>query len=149
MVADAPRSFRAQRAYGEVLFLAGKRAEGMAAYGLSLQYAPAAETWRVRNDLARRYFEEGSSALAVQQLMASRDQAPTVQETWNYLILGLLNLGEYPTARQEAEAALARGFAVGRFRGAAGAGRHGDAGQCAARCDPDQRGAAPGPVGAP
>jgi hypothetical protein len=37
---DAPRSFRAQRAYGEVLFLAGQRHEGMAAYGRALQYAP-------------------------------------------------------------------------------------------------------------
>jgi hypothetical protein len=38
-----------------------------------------------------------------------------VPETWNYLILGLLNLGEYPVARQEAEAALARGFSVEVF----------------------------------
>lgn len=113
--ADAPRSFRAQRAYGEHLFLAGRRDEGMAAYGRSLLYAPPAEAWRVRNDLARRYFEEGSSALAVQQLLASREAAPGVQETWNYLILGLLNLGEYPAARQEAEAALARGFSTEVF----------------------------------
>lgn len=114
-VEDAPRSFRTQRAHGEVLFLQGKRAEGMAAYGLALQYAPPAEAWRVRNDLARRHFEEGASALAVQQLLASRQEAPAIQETWNYLILGLLNLGEYPAALQEAEAALARGFSVEVF----------------------------------
>lgn len=113
--ADSPRSFRAQRAWGEVLFLEGKRDEGMAAYGRALQYAPPAEAWRVRNDLARRHFEEGASALAVQQLLASREQTPGEQETWNYLILGLLNLGEYPLARQEAETALARGFSVEVF----------------------------------
>jgi len=112
---DAPRSFRAQRAYGEVLFQDGKRDEGMAAYGRALQYAPPGEAWRVRNDLARRHFEEGASALAVQQLLASREQTPGEQETWNYLVLGLLNLGEYPAAKREAEAALARGFSVEVF----------------------------------
>jgi hypothetical protein len=37
------------------------------------------------------------------------------QETWHYLILGYLNLGEYPTARDEADAALARGFSAEVF----------------------------------
>ncbi len=115
MVADSPRSFRAQRAHGEVLFLAGRRAEGIAAYGQAIQYAPAGEVWRVRNDLARRYFEEGQAALAVEQLLVSRREAPLEQETWNYLILGYLNLGEYPTARDEADAALARGFSAEVF----------------------------------
>jgi hypothetical protein len=115
MVADSPRSFRAQRAHGEVLFLAGRRAEGIAAYGQAIQYAPAAEVWRVRNDLARRYYEEGQAALAVEQLLVSRQEAPMEQETWHYLILGYLNLGEYPIARDEAGAALARGFSAEVF----------------------------------
>lgn len=115
MVADSPRSFRAQRAHGEVLFLAGRRAEGIAAYGQAIQYAPPGEVWRVRNDLARRYYEEGQAALAVEQLLVSRREAPMEQETWNYLILGYLNLGEYPTARDEADAALARGFSAEVF----------------------------------
>lgn len=114
-VQDAPRSFRAQRAWGEQLFLAGRREEGIAAYRLATSYAPAAERWRVRNDLARRYFEEDRAALAVEELVASREENPSEQETWNYLILGLLNLGEHGLALREAESALARGYAVDVF----------------------------------
>lgn len=114
-VADSPMSFRAQRAQGELLFLQRRRAEGIAAYGRAIQYAPPGEVWRVRNDLARRYFEENQAALALEQLLASRREHPGEAETWNYLILAYLNLGEYPTAMQEAESALARGLPAQMF----------------------------------
>jgi hypothetical protein len=69
----------------------------------------------VRNDLAERYFASGDSQRAVELLVASRDTNPEVEETWHYLVLGWLTLGNYRVAATEADSALARGFSPGTF----------------------------------
>jgi hypothetical protein len=106
---DAPRSYRSQQAYGYWLFESGARGEGLQAYQRALALAPERHAWRVRNDLARRFFAEGRHALAVEQLSASLTAAPDRQETWHYLILGYLALGNYREAARLADSALARG----------------------------------------
>ena len=116
-VADAPRSFRMQMAYGEMQFLDGRPADGIASYQRAIRYAPPHQGWRVRNDLARRFWEEGNAAAAVEQLEASLRLAPDQEESRNYLILGYLNLGRYADAAREADAALARGFSRDLFAG--------------------------------
>lgn len=114
---DAPRSYRAQLAYGYQLFESGDRARGLETYRLALALAPARHAWRIRNDLARRFFGAGEYGPAVEQLRASLAEAPERQETWNYLILGYLALGEYPSAARAADEALARGASAELFGG--------------------------------
>jgi tetratricopeptide (TPR) repeat protein len=106
---DAPRSYRSQQAYGYWLFESGARREGLETYQRAIALAPERHAWRVRNDLARRFFAEGQHALAVEQLSASLTVAPDRQETWHYLILGYLALGNYREAARLADSALARG----------------------------------------
>lgn len=114
---DAPRSYRAQLAQGYHLFEAGDRVRALETYRRALALAPANHAWRIRNDLARRYFGAGDYGRAVEELRASLAQAPERQETWNYLILGYLALGEYPTAARAADDALARGASSELFGG--------------------------------
>jgi tetratricopeptide (TPR) repeat protein len=113
---DAPRSYRAQLAYGYHLFESGQRDRALEIYQLALSLAPRGHGWRIRNDLARRFFGAREPARAVEQLRASLAEAPERQETWNYLILGLLELGEYAEGGRMAEDALARGGEAAVFR---------------------------------
>jgi len=113
---DAPRGYRAQLAYGYLLFESGQRGQALRTYHLAMSLAPRGHAWRIRNDLARRFFGTGEPALAVDQLRASLAEAPEREETWNYLILGLLELGEYAEGGRLAEDALARGAEPGVFR---------------------------------
>lgn len=114
---DAPRSYRAQLAYGYHLFESGERARGIETYRLALALAPANHAWRIRNDLARRFLGAGEYAAGVVELRASLTAAPERQETWNYLILGLLALGEYSEAARAADDVLARGASTELFGG--------------------------------
>jgi len=108
-VEDAPRSYRSQQAYGYQLFEMGLRDRAIEAYTRAITLAPPRHEWRVRNDLARRFFAEGRYDLAVDQLSASLRMAPDREETWNYLVLGYLGLGDYAQAARLADSALARG----------------------------------------
>src|SRR6185369_3628960 len=101
-VADAPRSWRTQLSYGTSLLKQGAEEPGLAAYQRALELAPPERRWRVRNDLGERYFASGDSQRAVELLLASRDTNPEVEETWHYLVLGWLTLGNYPVAATEA-----------------------------------------------
>ena len=113
---NAPRSYRAQLAYGYHLFESGQRDRALQTYQLALSLAPRGHGWRIRNDLARRFFGVQEPARAVEQLRASVAEAPERQETWNYLILGLLELGQYAEGGRMAEDALARGGEPNMFR---------------------------------
>jgi protein O-mannosyl-transferase len=114
-VADAPRSWRTQLSYGTALLELGQRVPGLEAYRRALTLAPARLAWRVRNDLAQRYFATEENQRAVEELRASLELAPDIEETRHYLVLGYLTLGEYGRARAEADSALARGFSAQLF----------------------------------
>lgn len=109
-VEDAPRSWRTQLSYGTALLEQGADQQGFAAYQRALELAPPERRWRVRNDLAQRYFARGDDQGAVDLLLGSREANPEIEETWHYLVLGWLTLGNYPVAAAEADSALARGF---------------------------------------
>lgn len=108
-VQDAPRSYRTQRGYAEVLFELGQRELAVAAYREALALAPAGHRWRVRNDFARRLRGLGESAAEVEQLGASLAQHPDQFDTRGNLIAAYLALGRYPEAVAQADTALARG----------------------------------------
>jgi hypothetical protein len=100
-VQDAPRSFRAQRAYGKAIELS----------------APTGHTWRVRNDLAARFRAGGESAAEAEQLRLSLEENPDQEDSRGYLVAALLALGRYDLAAQEADSAMARGGSPGVFQG--------------------------------
>jgi tetratricopeptide (TPR) repeat protein len=107
--ADAPRSYRMQQAYALVLFKLGYRDESFAVYRAAIALAPARHAWRVRIDLARRYWEAGENALALEQVMASRAAAPEEELPRQYQVIGYLALGRYADAARQADSALASG----------------------------------------
>lgn len=107
--ADAPRSYRMQQAYALVLFKLGYREESFAVYRAAIALAPPRYVWRVRIDLARRYWEAGENALAMEQVMASLSAAPEEGLPRQYQIIGYLALGRYADAARQADSALARG----------------------------------------
>jgi protein O-mannosyl-transferase len=106
---DAPRSYRMQQAYALVLFKLGYRDESFAVYRAAIALAPARHAWRVRMDLARRYWEAGENGLAMEQVMASRAAAPEEGLPREYQVIGSLALGRYADAARQADSALARG----------------------------------------
>ncbi|HEX9166230.1 MAG TPA: hypothetical protein VF862_09985 [Gemmatimonadales bacterium] len=115
-VQDAPLSYRAQRAYGEVLFGLGQDSLALAAYRRALDLAPTGYGWRVRNDLARRFRVMELAGLEAEQLEASLAERPDQEDTRGYLIAALLVLGRYKEAVMHADSALARGGNAAAFR---------------------------------
>ncbi|HEX9166834.1 MAG TPA: hypothetical protein VF862_13055, partial [Gemmatimonadales bacterium] len=116
-VEDAPRSYRMQKAFGQLLFDRGRPAEGFTVYERAISLAPPAQAWRVRNDLARRLWEVGADSLALEELQASAASAPREVEARHYLVLGYLTVGDYDGAAREADAALGQGLGPELFRG--------------------------------
>ena len=108
-VQDAPLSYRAQRAYGEVLFGLGQDSLALAAYRRALDLAPTGHGWRVRNDLARRFRVMQMAGAEAAQLAASLAERPDQEDTRGYLVAALLVLGRYKEAMAQADSALARG----------------------------------------
>lgn len=116
-VQDAPRSFRAQRAYGDILFEFGRNDLARDAYDRALSLAPRDQAWRLRNDLARSLRALGRTSDEAEQLRASLAQRPDQEDTRGYLVAADLLLGRYDAAGAEADTALARGGAASVFRG--------------------------------
>jgi hypothetical protein len=117
-VQDAPRSFRAQRAYGNVLFDLGLRDLALQAYSKAIELArPTGHAWRVRNDLAARFRASGETAAESEQLLASLEENPEQEDTRGHLVAAYLALGKYAEAGSAADSALARGGAAPVFSG--------------------------------
>ena len=108
-VQDSPRSFRAQRAYADVLFALQQPALARRAYDQAIALSPPSLAWRVRNDYARQLRERGQRAAEVEQLRASLDGNPDQEDARGYLVAALLALGRYDDAASEADAARSRG----------------------------------------
>jgi tetratricopeptide (TPR) repeat protein len=106
-VRASPRSWTAQMAYGNELMKAGLWDRGAEAYERSIGFAPSRQRWRSRNKLAEWYYAQGADSLAVGQLRQSLGESPDKRETWQFLILGYLALGDYPVAARLADSALA------------------------------------------
>jgi hypothetical protein len=105
----APRSWRAQMAYGNTLMEQAHWDRGVEAYQRSIDLAPRTLAWQSRNKLAEWYFQRGADGPAVDQLRQSLAEVPNNRQTWHFLILGYLSLGEYPVAIRLADSILARG----------------------------------------
>lgn len=116
-VQDAPRSYRTQRAYADILFQLDRPDLAMEAYQRSIELAPQGHDWRVRNDLARRLRERGEREAEVEQLHASLAAEPVQLDTRGYLVAALLALGRYDEAAREADAAIAAGGTLEVFTG--------------------------------
>ncbi len=115
-VQDAPRSFRAQRAYGDLLFALGQRQLALAAYAQALALAPTGSAWRVRNDFARQFRMLGEQASEARQLIASLAERSDQDDDRGYLVADLLGMGEYAAAAAETDTAITRGGNASVFR---------------------------------
>lgn len=103
-VADAPRSWRVQRSFGETMFDLGRTDEGLAAYQRAIKVAP--EPWFVRNDLSRRLRERGDDSTALVELRQSLAEQPGQRGATVETIVTLLALGRYAEARQMADSVI-------------------------------------------
>ena len=111
----APRSWRAQMGYGNALMEDGLTARGVEAYQRSIALAPRDLAWRSRNKLAEWLYAGGADSAAVAELRLSLQERPDKRETWHFLVLGYLSLGEYPIAARLADSALALGGSAALF----------------------------------
>ena len=116
-VQNAPKSFRAQRAYADLLFALGQRELALDAYAHAIAYAPPQIVWRVRNDFARQFRLLGEHAPEAEQLRLSLADRPDQDEDRGYLIVDFLALGQYQAASAEADTAVSRGGKPAVFRG--------------------------------
>lgn len=108
-VQDAPRSFRAQRAYAEVLYGIGQDGLAEAAYQEAIRLAPAGAAWQVHNAWARRLMLLGATAREAGELEASLRQEPGQEDTRGHLVAAYLFLGRYAEAAAASDSAIARG----------------------------------------
>lgn len=116
-VQDAPRSYRTQRAYADILFQLGQDSLALDAYARSIALAPPAHVWRVRNDLAERLRARGAREAELEQLRASLAAQPEQPDARGHLVAALLAIGRYAEAGQEAARAAAAGMQPEVFNG--------------------------------
>jgi tetratricopeptide (TPR) repeat protein len=116
-VQDAPRSYRTQRAYADILFQLNRPEMAWEAYQRSIELAPPGHVWRVRNDLAARLRERGERQLEAEVLRASLEVEPAQPETRGHLVAALLALGRYDEAIAESDRALELGGSRDAFAG--------------------------------
>jgi len=100
-VQDAPRSWRVQQVYGDMLFSQGRAAEAIAAFRRAIDLAP--ESWRPRNYLAERLRMIGDDSDAVMLLRASLAEDPRQITTIAALAPALLGAGHYAEAKYLAD----------------------------------------------
>lgn len=116
-VQDAPRSFRAQRAYADLLFEVHQDGLAKEAYGRAIQLSPRANAWRVRNDFARALRRQEQRGPEAEQLSISLADRPDQLDARGYLVAAELALGRYAAASAQCDSALARGGAPAVFNG--------------------------------
>jgi tetratricopeptide (TPR) repeat protein len=100
-VQDAPRSWRVQQVYGEMLFSQGRAADAIAAFRRAIDLAP--QSWRPRNNLAERLRMIGDDSDAVMLLRASLAEDPRQITTIAALAPALLGAGHYAEAKHLAD----------------------------------------------
>jgi len=100
-IQDAPRSWRVQQAYGDMLFSQGRAADAIAAFRRAIDLAP--EGWRPRNYLAERLRMIGDDSDAVTLLRASLAEDPRQITTIAALAPALLGAGRYAEAKHLAD----------------------------------------------
>ncbi len=107
---DAPLSYRAQHAFGSVLFQIGQTDLAIAAYERAISYSPKPQY--IRNELADQLRDRGNDSLALPQLERSLVEDPGQSVAKSGLIADLIALGRYGDAKREAVDAARRGMAV-------------------------------------
>lgn len=116
-VQDAPRSFRTQEAYSDVLCQIGERQLAQEAYEKAIALAPRGSAWRVRNTLASHFRDLGDRRAEVDQLVASLAEQPEQSDIPGYLVAGELALGDCKAAARDAAGARNRAANPGVFDG--------------------------------
>lgn len=106
---DAPKSFRVQRALGDLMFEIGQPQLATEAYTRALAYVPEFSRWRVRNNYARTLARAGRHAEAISQFTASLAQNPDQEYVRGELLATELLTGRYAAASAQADTAIARG----------------------------------------
>jgi hypothetical protein len=106
-VHDAPKSWRAQHAYGDMLYRLGFPSEGRAAYERAIQWTP--EPWRLRTDLARHLRELGHDSAAVIELRRSLALRANQDEAPIELVAALIGAGMYGDARHVSDSLITSG----------------------------------------
>ncbi len=108
-VQDAPRSFRMQQEYGDLLYGVGRADLAREAYQRAMQYSPPRLVWRVRNDLAKALDAQGDFAGEIEQLEASIAQRPSQELARARLVAALMAVGRYDDAMAASDSAMQRG----------------------------------------
>jgi len=114
-VQDSPRSFRAQRDYGNTLYYLGYPDAGLEAYRRAIALAPSAEVWTVHNALAVHHRERGETDAEIEQLTASLTAQPRQEQTRAQLVVAYLFTGRYQEAARAAQVATATATTPGVF----------------------------------
>ena len=107
----APTSYRAQHAFGWILFQVNQPDSAIAAYRRAIAYSPEPQ-W-IRDDLADQLRDRGNDSLALPELEASLRELPNQPVAKTGLIADLIALGRYEDAMREAADAVARHMATG------------------------------------
>lgn len=102
---DAPRSWRVQQAYGDMLFRERRPAEAIAAFRRSIDLAPS--PWQPRNYLAAQLRLIGDDSDAVMLLRVSQQEDPRQIQTVAALGPALIGAGRYLEAKQLADSVIA------------------------------------------
>jgi len=100
-IEDAPRSWRVQQVYGDMLFNQGHAAEAIAAFRRAIDLAP--EAWRPRNLLAQRLRMIRDDSDAVMLLRVSLAEDPRQIQTLSALPPALIAVGRYEEAKRLAD----------------------------------------------
>jgi len=116
-VQDAPKSFRMQQAFGDLLFQVDQPQMARAAYDHAMEFAPRMVVWRVHNALARALDLRSDYAAEVDQLRTSLSQVPDQESTRGKLVVAELALGRYGDARADADSAIVHGASATVFGG--------------------------------
>jgi hypothetical protein len=112
---DAPRSYRAQRVFGELLFQLGQREQAVDAYHRATSLSPF--PWLIRNELAQQLRDHGDDSTALPELETSLSEKSNQPVARAGLVADLMALGRYHDAIAESDSALADGDSPTVLRG--------------------------------
>ena len=113
-VEDAPLSYRAHHAFGQLLWDLDYRASAVTSYHTAIALYP--RTWWIRNELANRFRHRGECYPALELYAESLRIEPDQPAVRASRIACWLHLGRYEEAVEEADLAIAAGRALEDFR---------------------------------